>query len=167
MSGDGWDWYKPLGRASLAAGAAGIALLLGSDRRSWLAPVLLMLFALYTGLYPLLRRQSSGNQVAKAVGTAGTIKWEINTERLSFTTDLSHGSYSWYAFDRLIETRNLFVLVRKFGGAHLIPKRAFADTGQIDAFRGLAQERLSPPTGAFPVQPLGDHASNDDARKTG
>lgn len=163
LSGNTWGWYKPLGRASLAAGAVGIALLLGADRRSWLAPVLLMLFALYTGLYPLLRKRSPSGQIAKAVGAAGTIGWEISDERLSFRTDFSHGSYSWYAFDRLVETRNLFLLVRKFGGINYVPKRAFADAGQIEAFRGLAQERLAPPTGAFPVRPLGD----GDARKSG
>jgi len=65
----------------------------------------------------------------------------------------------WQAFEGLRETPNLFVLYTSPLAFLIVPKRAFADAAQMDAFRGLALNRVGkgsflPQQGGFPVLPV-------------
>jgi hypothetical protein len=65
----------------------------------------------------------------------------------------------WQAFEGFRETPNLFVLYTSPLAFLIVPKRAFADAAQMDAFRGLALNRVGkssflPQAGGFPVLPV-------------
>ena len=65
----------------------------------------------------------------------------------------------WQAFEGFRETPNLFVLYTSPLAFLIVPKRAFPDAAQIDAFRGLALNRVGkgsflPQHGGFPVLPV-------------
>jgi hypothetical protein len=65
----------------------------------------------------------------------------------------------WQAFEGFRETPNLFVLYTSPLAFLIVPKRAFADAAQMDAFRGLALNRVGkssflPRQGGFPVLPV-------------
>ncbi len=59
--------------------------------------------------------------------------------------------YSWNAFMRLLETRNLFLLFPSKLAFIMIPKRA-VPRGEVDALRLMLGERVGH-TGGFPVHP--------------
>jgi len=60
---------------------------------------------------------------------------------------------AWEAFIQFGQTGNLFLLFRGKLLALPIPKRAFANPYEADAFQRLAQSRISPRISAFPVLP--------------
>jgi hypothetical protein len=65
----------------------------------------------------------------------------------------------WQAFEGFRETPNLFVLYTSPLAFLIVPKRAFADAAQLDAFRGLVLNRVGkssflPQPGGFPVLPV-------------
>jgi hypothetical protein len=64
----------------------------------------------------------------------------------------------WPAFEGFRETPNLFVLYTSPLAFLIVPKRAFADAAGMDAFRGMALNRVGkssflPQDGGFPVLP--------------
>lgn len=148
------DWYRPLTAAGTIQAAAGFALLIGADRHSWLAPVLLIAGGLFVATYPWLRYKPAVAAGWKTYAQrAGPVVWEFSRECIRYETALSTIRYSWYAFDRLAETGRLFLLYSQ-DNPMLIPKRAFADAAQQAEFRNLAAELLHRPAPAFPVQPV-------------
>lgn len=64
----------------------------------------------------------------------------------------SRNEYSWNAFIRFIETRNLFLLFPSSLVFVIIPKRAIAPS-ELDALRTMLGERIGQGS-AFPVLPL-------------
>lgn len=62
---------------------------------------------------------------------------DASDERMAVGTPLMRIEYSWPAFLSYAETDNLFVLFFSALGYQIIPKRAFATTTDVDAFREL------------------------------
>ena len=65
----------------------------------------------------------------------------------------------WQAFEGFRETPSLFVLYTSPLAFLIVPKRAFTDPAQLDAFRGLVLNRVGkssflPQQGGFPVLPV-------------
>ena len=75
---------------------------------------------------------------------------------LRFVDEQSTVDYAWSAFPRYAEGRNLFILLVSQVGFHMVPKRAFADAAQLDAFRALLARHVPGPGAAptgFPISP--------------
>ena len=81
-----------------------------------------------------------------------TLDMDDDGVRLSST--LSTTTWHWPAFVKVIETPSLLLLETSSKTHLLIPKRAAADPGQLEALRALLAAHVSAPTGAFPVLPV-------------
>jgi hypothetical protein len=74
---------------------------------------------------------------------------------ITIAEPLSRHELKWFAFARVIETQNLFLLYLTEYSFHMVPKRAFADPTQIDEFRAMIENRITRRPTAFPVLPVG------------
>jgi hypothetical protein len=79
----------------------------------------------------------------------------VSDHGITIAEPLSRDELKWFAFDRVIETQNLFLLYVAEHLFHMVPKRAFADTAQIDEFRATIDNRITRRPTAFPVLPVG------------
>ena len=68
---------------------------------------------------------------------------EATSDRVVVQTPVHRIEYAWPAFISFSETQNIFLLSVSAVGFHTVPKRAFANSEQIDAFRNLLQSRLA------------------------
>ena len=59
-----------------------------------------------------------------------------------YKNEVSQSEVKWEAFVKFRETRNLFMLFSGGRLFHIVPKRAFSETG-VDEFRELLQRHLS------------------------
>jgi hypothetical protein len=122
------------------------------DRGGALAPCFLMAISLYYLLYPYVVSDSAHRTAwAEFSRSMQPLTVEASKEGIRTTTPLEQGEYRWEAFDRYLETRNLFVLCRNPRSALTIPKRAFSTNEQLRQFRDLLTAKLDRPRGAFPV----------------
>jgi hypothetical protein len=67
------------------------------------------------------------------------------------TDALSRREESWLAFLEARETANLFLLYIGRGKFYIVPKRGFADTWAVDAFREMLRQNVSERSNAFSV----------------
>ncbi len=67
----------------------------------------------------------------------------IGEEGIELQGEAAKAEYSWRAFVRFVETKNLFVLYHSPRLYNAFPKRSFAP-GEADAFRALAQQKVIP-----------------------
>lgn len=74
---------------------------------------------------------------------------EISDAGLVVDDKQSRSEFTWNAFIRLLETRNLFLLFPSKLTFFIIPKRA-VPPGELDTFRLMLNQRVNR-TGAFPV----------------
>jgi hypothetical protein len=56
---------------------------------------------------------------------------------------VASSAYTWPYFSRARETENLLILAGDGGLQHLLPKRAFGDTAEIEACRSLLQNKIA------------------------
>jgi hypothetical protein len=75
-------------------------------------------------------------------------------DRLVVSDELSVCIYQWPAVVRLVESADLFLIYPTEQSYQIVPKRAFAAAGEVDAFRVTAAEWELNQTHAFPVTPL-------------
>jgi hypothetical protein len=85
--------------------------------------------------------------------------WELSEEGVRITDALTDVHYRWPIFTRVREIVDHFLLFRVDGQFHVLPKRAFADTGQLQEARAIfnthaARCDLLTPVSAFPVVPI-------------
>jgi hypothetical protein len=67
---------------------------------------------------------------------------EATADRLRVETAVSRHEYQWASFVTYSEGPNLFVLSLSALSYQAIPKRAFADASQVEAFRALLRARM-------------------------
>lgn len=133
------------------AAAVGFAVLFESRGEYWPAPAALVLFGVGLQVLPWIGNRSSSDAAWERYRQrAEPVVWEFDLESASLQAPHVAARYRWAAFDRVEETSTLFVLYRA-GQPTLIPKRAFADARQCDAFRALVAAAIVPPSYAFPV----------------
>jgi hypothetical protein len=60
----------------------------------------------------------------------------------------------WAIFQKVIETKQFFILKTGPSAGHVIPKRVFRDSDELDRFRNMVREHIDVPTArnAFPVE---------------
>jgi hypothetical protein len=78
---------------------------------------------------------------------------DITNDGLTHSSLVSSTTYKWDAFVRHAESPNLFLLYLNDTTFDLIPKRAFRDAADADAFRDFLARTINPPRRAFPVLP--------------
>lgn len=151
MARAGKDWFRPMRVAGYIGAAAGFALLFGSDIHNCVAPVLLILLGLFIPIYPAWgawRKLDKGWQKFVLIGTLAA---EFSDEALLYESIYSTTRYSWYAFDRFIETSRLFLIFR--GEQPLIiPKRPLLEQQGVAAVRKMLERIASRPGPAFAVK---------------
>jgi len=79
----------------------------------------------------------------------------VSDDGITIAEPLSRHELKWLAFDRVIETQNLFLLYVAEHLFHMVPKRAFADANQVEEFRAMIDNRITRRPTAFPVLPVG------------
>jgi hypothetical protein len=80
-------------------------------------------------------------------------KLEASDAGLVFTDPVSRNELAWNAFVRFVETPTTIMVFEGDLESRIIPKRAFADEGQVAAFRELLKQNISGPVGGFEVMP--------------
>ena len=108
-------------------------------------------------VFVLLVRQTSQQLLATWNGSPTLHRRHTLTmdgDGLTLADPLARLEAKWLAFDRVIETQNLFVLYVSEHAFHMIPKRAFADAAQLDVFRAAIDDRITHRPAAFPVMPV-------------
>ncbi len=78
----------------------------------------------------------------------------ITAERVTVDDVLTTLSYRWPAFARCVETADLFLLYTTEVSFFIVPKRAFASTGDVDGFRQLVGAWAESRSAGFPVVPV-------------
>jgi hypothetical protein len=78
----------------------------------------------------------------------------VTDDGLTFVEPLARHDLKWFAFDRVIETRNLFLLYITEHSFHMVPKRGFVNAGELDEFRATIDNRITRRGAAFPVLPV-------------
>jgi hypothetical protein len=144
------------------AAEAGSAVVGGSDWSPWrsisevLRPHTTWLLLLAT-ICILLMRQSSYPLVGIWKGSP-TLQRPytiiVSDDGITFAEPLAHHELKWFAFDRVIESQNLFLLYITDHSFHMVPKRALADGRQVDEFRAMIDNRITRRPTAFPVLPV-------------
>ena len=79
---------------------------------------------------------------------------EADEQRISFADAVDRMEHRWEAFVCVRETPHLFLLFMAVNTFHFVPKRAFANSADLDAFRELLRRQVAQrPEPAFPVLP--------------
>ena len=68
----------------------------------------------------------------------------FDTEGIGFKTHSIDSSLKWSFYQGILEDTELFLLVSGRWQYAVLPKRAFADAAEQDAFRTLAQQMIAP-----------------------
>jgi hypothetical protein len=119
----------------------------------------LRIFSLYTGQRPY-RKLWDGQTNLHAPKTIG-----ISYDAVTFADALVSSTYRWPAFRRSVETPHLFLLYISDLQYHMIPKRGFETTQDLEEFRALVDHHINGRTQAFPVlQPASTPAAVPDPR---
>jgi hypothetical protein len=138
--------------------ATGFVILLSSDRNRGdaVAPMLVMLLASFTALYPMHVAHASIQNAWRSYQ-----QWRpsyfvtITDAHIAWHSTLTRFEIAWEGFDRTTETRRLFLLGRPGGDLLALPKRAFPSTDQEKEFRSLLARRFPTKSKGFPVIPPG------------
>ena len=78
--------------------------------------------------------------------------WSWNDEQLNYKTDLATGIVPWTNLAFWRESETMFALYASSVAFFLVPKRAFATSAELDAFRAMLAKKISanpPPEAAF------------------
>jgi hypothetical protein len=78
----------------------------------------------------------------------------VTDDGLTFSESLARHELKWFAFDRVGESQNLFLIYLSDHSFHMVPKRAFADASEVDEFRATLDNRITRRPTAFPVLPV-------------
>ena len=86
---------------------------------------------------------------------------EITPDYLRISTPIMKMEHTWPGLHRFVEGPNVFLIYVAPASAHVIPKRAFANPAEIDAFRQFVRSLIVETTGGFPVLPSPSAASHN------
>jgi hypothetical protein len=82
------------------------------------------------------------------------MKVTLHEKGLIYQAALYRTAYRWALFTEVVETPTLFLL---YSGPStlrfMIPKRAITNPADMNKLKLLLDEKISPPTGGFPVLP--------------
>jgi hypothetical protein len=78
---------------------------------------------------------------------------DVTPEGVTHASATARTQYSWDAFRAFGESANLFLMYTGEAFFVVVPKRAFRDQADADAFREFCKRLISPPQRAFPVLP--------------
>jgi hypothetical protein len=104
----------------------------------WSFTVLLMLL-----LGAGIRRWNPRHQWVSRASWRRTHVVELDESGARWNDAVSSSTYTWAYFSRARETENLLILVGDGQLQHLLPKRAFADTTEVEACRSLLQNKIA------------------------
>jgi hypothetical protein len=111
----------------------------------------LILLGLFIPIYPVWLGWRKLNDGWKNFSRAGTLVIEFSDDAIVYETIYSSTRYSWYAFDRFLETPQLFLIFRS-GQPVIIPKRAIREQQDVGALRAMLKNCASRPAPAFAVK---------------
>ncbi len=97
-------------------------------------------------------------------------KLEVTVDGISFESQFGATVQKWPAFQRFLESKNLFVLYSSPISMSIVPKRAFPNPADLEWFRALlnkeiTERRAAAGIGGFPVLPSSDRQLGLDRRK--
>ncbi len=118
----------------------------------------LMMFAFCWFIYRFTDRQVE-NLWKGASNLHRPFSLEVSDYGMVLAEPLARYELRWYLFERVIETKNLFLLYVGEQSFHIIPKRAFADAEQLGLFGALLHNHVTHRPTAFPVLPVASKAA--------
>lgn len=68
---------------------------------------------------------------------------DIAEDDLHIISPNEDGRIKWAAFNRFLETKNLFMIFRQRNMFNVIPKRIFKDLGEVELFRNLLRRKIT------------------------
>ncbi|MFG2328533.1 YcxB family protein [Streptomyces sp. NPDC048604] len=133
--------------ATVLAGLVVLLELFGPGEETDLGFVVLMAgLGLLTALLPWLTVRLSARQVYGLVGRQGEFRARVDEDGVRWTTRDSEVASRWQMIPRYAETATQFVLLSadKAGvGVAALPKRGFADPGDVDRLRELLDRTIT------------------------
>ena len=103
-------------------------------------PVFLLigLLTLFVFAMPLL---SASRVIRNKVAKGGT-SYNFSPSGIHIESSAGTAKLQWIAIQRVVETPSLFFILRNSPLMYTIPKRAFADSSDVAAFRDLARAKV-------------------------
>jgi hypothetical protein len=115
-------------------------------------PWMLIFVAFWFFFYRGLKRQRKNRKMFNEESLRQERTLEVTETGIRISVPTARFEFDWLAFQRVVETQNLFMLYRYPLEYQVVPKRAFAGEAELGAFRALLQEHIgSRQVGAFPV----------------
>jgi|GEM_PF-4161548 len=138
-------WLVP---AMIAAGMVPLLVLSGSDWKTQTLTVWLPLAAV-VGVTAYLRRGARRAWLKEALSNiGGPTTFCFDDYGFTYESRLRHHRVAWAGLARSLETRQAFLVYTTPGTVLVVPKRAFADDGEVVRLSELLRERITP----VPVQ---------------
>jgi hypothetical protein len=91
---------------------------------------------------PLQQRWSAAKAYRTTPAARGDRTFKFDDDGITIDGGLSSGRLEWPAIVRVVETRDLLLLVLGSQVAHFIPKVAFGSTDEIEHFRQLVARKV-------------------------
>lgn len=85
----------------------------------------------------------------------------VTSRGLRFEDERAVLDYAWAGLPKFRESETLFLIYVSEVSFHMVPKRAMAEPGQVEAFRQLLEQHVptdGPVPARFPVQPTAPQA---------
>jgi hypothetical protein len=78
----------------------------------------------------------------RSEGADGNRRYTFSDEGMRIESRLANAEVKWLAFRQVRESRNYFLLYIAMGLANVLPKRCFANEGDINSFRSLVRQQV-------------------------
>jgi len=138
---------SPLPKGSLSA--MELSHIRTTDLFAWL--YMTILWALLT--WAVVRRPGQLWKIQSNLHRPKTL--QIDADGVVVFDDVSRHIYQWPAIAKLVDSPTAILIYPNEAAYHILPKRAFANQGDVDEFWRLAKEKGESPAQGFRVVPVG------------
>ena len=122
----------------------------------WVFPFFLFLFlALFIVFTLVINPLRLANRVKKDPRLSSPVQYEVSEEQIIIKNQFSETKTDWGTFQRFVESKDVFLLIYTVNKNmfQLVPKRAFASSEEVDAFRKLlVAKNLKGKTNPFDIK---------------
>jgi hypothetical protein len=122
-----------------------------SDAAFSMGPWVLIFLVVWILVFRAIRRQTRRNWEGQP-NVQLEYRMDVSPQGISVANPVSSSAYRWEAFQRVLETPNMFILFLSTLTFVLIPKRALPDGHGVDELRGMLRTMIAErPAPAFAV----------------
>lgn len=117
---------------------------LGFDFGGILPIVLFVFLVFYLAFALVINPMTVTSKVEKDERLSSPVQYEVNDEQIMFKNQFSETKLDWGSFQKVIESKELFLLVHATNKNmfQIIPKRAFASADDEQAFKNLLNLKI-------------------------